>query len=91
MVRLAADGTTVLGERTVDYRWLETNLPVRGDGVTHYYHQGPTFDDAGLWDPTESKNVEDKYIGVVRGTAVRDLCRLVGGMRRKGRRSKTKA
>jgi hypothetical protein len=80
MVKLAADGKTVLAERTVDYRWLETNLPVRGDGSTHYYHQGPTFDDADLWDPTESKNVQDKDMGAVKGTALRDLCGLVGGM-----------
>ncbi len=80
VVKLAADGKTVLAERTVDYRWLETNLQVRGDGSTHYYHQGPTFDDADLWDPTEGKNVQDKDMGAVKGTAVRDLCSLVGGM-----------
>ncbi|MEN6517585.1 MAG: hypothetical protein ABFC38_05260 [Methanospirillum sp.] len=80
VVKLAADGSTVLAERTVDYRWLEANLPVRGDGSTHYYHQGPTFDDADLWDPTESKNVQDKDMGAVKGTALRDLCSLVGGM-----------
>ena len=80
VVKLAADGKTVIAERTVDYRWLESNLQVRGDGSTHYYHQGPTFDDADLWDPTESKNVQDKDMGAVKGTAVRDLCSLVGGM-----------
>ncbi|MEN6343283.1 MAG: hypothetical protein ABFC89_12090 [Methanospirillum sp.] len=80
VVKLAADGKTVLSERTVDYHWLEANLPVRGDGSTHYYHQGPTFDDADLWDPTESKNVQDKDMGAVKGTALRDLCGLVGGM-----------
>ena len=80
VVKLAADGKTVIAERTVDYRWLEANLPVRGDGSTHYYHQGPTFDDADLWDPTESKNVEDKDMGAVKGTALRDLCGLAGGM-----------
>lgn len=80
VVKLASDGTTVIAERTVDYRWLEANLPVKGDGSTHYYHQGPTFDDADLWDPTESKNVEDKDMGAVKGTALRDLCGLAGGM-----------
>ncbi len=80
VVKLAADGTTVIAERTVDYRWLEANLPVKGDGSTHYYHQGPTFDDADLWDPTESKNVQDKDMGAVKGTALRDLCGLAGGM-----------
>ncbi len=80
LVKLAADGKTVIAERTVDYRWLESNLQVYGDGSTHYYHQGPTFDDTDLWDPTESKNVQDKDMGAVKGTAVRDLCGLVGGM-----------
>lgn len=80
VAKLAADGSTVLAEKSVDYHWLEANLPVRGDGSTHYYHQGPTFDDADLWDPTESKNVEDKDMGAVKGTAVKDLCGLVGGM-----------
>jgi len=80
VVKLAADGKTVIAERTVDYRWLEANLPVRGDGSTHYYHQGPTFDDADLWDPTESRNVDDKDMGAVKGTALRDLCGLAGGM-----------
>ena len=80
VMKLASDGKTVIAERTVDYRWLEANLPVKGDGSTHYYHQGPTFDDADLWDPTESKNVEDKDMGAVKGTALRDLCGLAGGM-----------
>ncbi|NLX48513.1 MAG: hypothetical protein GXY82_01295 [Methanospirillum sp.] len=80
VVKLASDGKTVLAEKTADYRWLESNLPVKGDGSTHYYHQGPTFDDADLWDPTESKNVEDKDMGAVKGTALRDLCGMVGGM-----------
>ncbi len=44
IVRYAADGATVLQETTVDYRWMEENLPVLGDGETHYYHQGPVFD-----------------------------------------------
>ncbi|MDD1634414.1 MAG: argininosuccinate synthase, partial [Methanomicrobiales archaeon] len=41
-VAIAPNGT-VMAERTVDYRWLEANLPVLGDGVTHYYQQGPVF------------------------------------------------
>ncbi|MDG6257091.1 MAG: argininosuccinate synthase, partial [Methanomicrobiaceae archaeon] len=37
VVKYANDGTTVLAETTVDYTWMEANLPVYGDGVTHYY------------------------------------------------------
>ena len=87
IVKYAPDGTTVLNQTTVDYQWLEANLPVYGDGVTHYYLQGPVFKDdpdpatqAMLrWNPEEDTNVQDKDIGAVKGTNVRDLCNLVGG------------
>ncbi|HON41032.1 MAG TPA: argininosuccinate synthase, partial [Methanoculleus sp.] len=49
IVKIGADGVTVLNETTVDYRWMEENLPVLGDGVTHYYHQGPVFE-GDKWD-----------------------------------------
>ncbi|KAF5060571.1 PEGA domain protein [anaerobic digester metagenome] len=90
IVRYAADGITVLEETTVDCHWLEQNLPVQGDGVTHYYHQGPVFELAwqGVhpdepydpWNPTEDINVQDKDMGAVKGTDLADLCDLVGGM-----------
>ncbi|WP_083523491.1 hypothetical protein [Methanofollis ethanolicus] len=80
IVRYAPDGTTILNEKTVNYIWMETNLPVLGDGTTHYYHQGPTFNESDLWDPAEYQNVESRDYGAVKGTAVRDLCGLVGGM-----------
>ena len=80
VVKYAADGTTVLNETTVDYYWMEANLPVQGDGKTHYYHQGPVFTDLkeDQWDRNESTNFKD--MGAVKGTAVRDLCDLLGGM-----------
>jgi hypothetical protein len=56
---------------------MEQNLPVRGDGITHYYHQGPVFE-GDSWDPDEINNLKDK--GAVKGTALKDLCELVGGM-----------
>ena len=77
IVRYAADGTTILAERTVSYQWMEENLPVYGDSVTHYYHQGPVFE-GDMWDPSETQNLKDK--GAVMGTNARDLCDLVGGM-----------
>ncbi|WP_292729307.1 argininosuccinate synthase [Methanoculleus sp.] len=76
VVKIAADGVTVLDETTVDYRWMEANLPVLGDGVTHYYHQGPVFE-GDKWDPEETTNFKDR--GAVKGTDVRDLAELVGG------------
>jgi hypothetical protein len=76
IVKYAGDGT-VLAETTKDYQWLEKNLPVQGDSVTHYYLQGPVFE-GDMWDPMETQNLKDK--GAVKGTALKDLCELVGGM-----------
>ncbi|WP_292519871.1 argininosuccinate synthase [Methanoculleus sp.] len=76
IVKIAADGQTILNETTIDYRWMEANLPVLGDGVTHYYHQGPVFE-GDKWDPEETTNFKDR--GAVKGTDVRDLAELVGG------------
>jgi hypothetical protein len=80
VVKYAADGTTVLNETTVTYQWMEANLPVQGDGKTHYYHQGPVFTDVkeDQWDRNETTNFKD--MGAVKGTAVRDISDLVGGM-----------
>jgi hypothetical protein len=88
IVKYAADNTTLLGEKTVTYQWMETNLPVLGDGTTHYYNQGPVFvDDADpareeqlRWNPAEDKNVKEKDMGAVKGTNLKDLCDLAGGM-----------
>ena len=72
---------TVLNQTTVDYQWMEQNLPVQGDGTTHYYHQGPVFADnkTAQWDASETTNFKDH--GAVKGTAIRDLCDLIGGMK----------
>ena len=88
IVRYAADNVTVIKEKTVTYQWMEANLPVMGDGATHYYHQGPVFvDDADpaheeelRWNAAEDKNVKEKDMGAVKGTSLKDLCDLAGGM-----------
>jgi len=88
IVRYAADNVTVINETTVTYQWMEANLPVMGDGTTHYYHQGPVFvDDADpareeqlRWNAAEDTNVQEKDMGAVKGTDLKDLCNLVGGM-----------
>jgi hypothetical protein len=77
ITKYASDGNTVLDQTTVSYEWMMNNLPVQGDGVTHYYHQGPIFE-GDMWDPDETENLKDK--GAVQGTALKDLCELVGGM-----------
>jgi hypothetical protein len=88
VVKYASDRNTILAEKTISYQWMESNLPVMGDGNTHYYHQGPVFvDDADpvleeqlRWNPKEDTNIHEKDMGAVKGTDVRDLCDLVGGM-----------
>jgi len=88
IARYAADNVTVINETTVTYQWMETTLPVKGDGITHYYNQGPVFvDDADpareeqlRWNAAEDKNVQEKDMGAVKGTNLKDLCNLVGGM-----------
>ncbi|MDD5702630.1 MAG: molybdopterin-dependent oxidoreductase [Dehalococcoidales bacterium] len=77
IVKYAEDGVTILEEKTVSYEWMQQMLPVQGDGKTHYYHQGPIFE-GDMWDPQEINNLKDK--GAVKGTAVKDLCDLIGGM-----------
>ncbi len=87
IVRYANDGTTILNETTKTYQWLESNLPVLGDGVTHFYSQGPTFNNSDVWDNAEWQNVDTRDWGAVKGSNLRDICDLVGGMsdRRNGK------
>jgi hypothetical protein len=88
IVKYANDRSTVLSEKTLTYQQMQETLPVLGDGTTHYYHQGPVFiDDPDpemeellRWNPDEDTNVEEKDMGAVKGTDIRDLCDLVGGM-----------
>ena len=87
VVKYANDGTTILSETTKTFQWLEANLPVLGDGTTPYSHQGPVFlDDPANEDheqelrlnPEENVNIQDQ--GAVKGTNLKDICNLVGGM-----------
>jgi hypothetical protein len=88
IARYAADNVTVINETTVTYQWMELNLPVMGDGTTHYYHQGPVIVDDDdppheeqlRWNAGEDTNVREKDMGAVKGTDLKDLCDLVGGM-----------
>jgi len=76
VAKYASDGS-LLNETTVSYQWMETNLPIYGDGIFHYYHQGPVFE-GDKWDINETSNFKDK--GAVMGSNVKDLCDLAGGM-----------
>ncbi len=79
VTKYASDGTTILDQVTKTVAELESELPVQGDGITRYYHQGPTFDLGNLWDPGEAVNIDSRDMGRPKGTAIRDLCELVGG------------
>jgi uncharacterized repeat protein (TIGR02543 family) len=81
ITKYAEDGTTVLAQTVVTWEWMAANLPVQGDGVTHYYHQGPTFVDGDPWNPEEDINVDSRDFGPCMGTDVKDLCELpeIGG------------
>ena len=81
IIKYAHDGTTILNETTKPYQWLEANLTVLGNGITHYYSQGPTFNDTDLWDDAEYKNIDTRDWGAVKGTDLKDICALVGGMK----------
>ena len=80
IVKYASDGKTVVNETTKTCEWMEENLDVIGgkSGIQLRF-QGPTFDPDDLWNPAEDIN-PDKVDEVVRGTAIRDLCDLVGGV-----------
>lgn len=80
VVRYASDGVTVVEETTKTITWMEENLDVIGepDGVRLRF-QGPTFDPDDLWNPDEDINL-GKVDEVVKGTAIKDLCDLVGGV-----------
>ncbi len=92
IAKYANDRTTVLNETTVDYHWLKANLPVQGDGVTRYYHQGPVFE--GDWEKTHPGEPYDGWnpgedvlrsmlvkadLGAVMGTDLVDICNHIGG------------
>jgi PGF-pre-PGF domain-containing protein len=80
IVKYAADRTTVLSEKTIDYRYMEEKFPVYGDGKTHYYFEGLNFPPADPWDQAETYPGGFKIDEQIKGTSVRDLCNLAGGM-----------
>jgi PKD repeat protein len=82
ITKYASDRTTVLSQTTITYQTMKDTLPVLGDGTTHYYLQGPVFNDNQdeRWNQAEDTNVQDKDMGAVKGTNLKDLCNLVGGM-----------
>jgi DMSO/TMAO reductase YedYZ molybdopterin-dependent catalytic subunit len=80
IVKYGEDGVTVIAEETVDYLWMEENLDVIGDGETVYRYEGITNNPDDIWGDTETYPGGYKIANAVKGTRVRDLVELVGGM-----------
>ncbi len=79
IIKYASDGKTIESETTKTCEWMEKNLDViGGESGIRLRFQGPTFDPNDLWNPEEDINL-GKVDEIVRGTAIRDLCDLVGG------------
>ncbi|MBN1191768.1 MAG: hypothetical protein JXA46_18600 [Dehalococcoidales bacterium] len=78
--RMAVDGETANREITLTYQEMEDYFYVEGDGETHYYHQGPVYEDDkdARWNPEEDSNFKD--YGAVKGTNIMDLCIFAGGL-----------
>ncbi|MDD4237287.1 MAG: NosD domain-containing protein [Desulfotomaculaceae bacterium] len=82
IIKYAEDGVTIIDEITVDYQWMEneSGLDVIGDGTTVYRYEGITNDPDDVWDADETYPGGYKIENAVKGTRIKDLCELVGGM-----------
>jgi len=80
IIKYDTDRTTILAEETVDYTWMQDNLDIIGDGETVYKFEGITLDPGDIWDAAETYPGGFKIENAVKGTRLRDLCDLVGGM-----------
>jgi DMSO/TMAO reductase YedYZ molybdopterin-dependent catalytic subunit len=82
IVKYAEDHTTILKEVTVDYLWMEneSGFDVIGDGEIIYKFEGITNNPEDIWDADETYPGGFKLANAVKGTRIRDLCGLVGGM-----------
>jgi DMSO/TMAO reductase YedYZ molybdopterin-dependent catalytic subunit/frataxin-like iron-binding protein CyaY len=82
IIKYAEDGVTILAEKTVNYKWMEneSGFDVIGDGKTVYRFEGITNNPDDIWDADETYPGGFKIENAVKGTRIRDLCELVGGM-----------
>ncbi|RZB29299.1 MAG: hypothetical protein AEth_01267 [Candidatus Argoarchaeum ethanivorans] len=80
IIKYDTDGITILNETNVTYVWMEANLQVIGDGTMAYRFEACDFTEGNHWDQDETYPGGFKVDRVVKGTSVKDLCELVGGM-----------
>ncbi|WP_342678477.1 NosD domain-containing protein [Methanofollis sp. UBA420] len=79
IIKYAPDGVNVAEKKTVSIRWMQRHLPLLGgENGTMLRFQGPTFDKNDPWNPAEDLNL-GKVNNTVKGTALADLCAIVGG------------
>ena len=80
IVKYADDGVTELSNVTVTWEWMADNLPVYGDGVTEYKFEGLCWPPNDPWDMAETYPGGFKVSEAMKGTSIRELCDIAGGM-----------
>jgi DMSO/TMAO reductase YedYZ molybdopterin-dependent catalytic subunit len=80
IIKYGADGTTIVNETNVSYLWMEQNLDVYGNGETYYKFEGIDFTEGDHWDQNETYPGGFKISDAIKGSSVKDLCELVGGV-----------
>ena len=80
IVKLGQDGVTVVDEITLNYLDMMDRFDVYGDGETVYKYQGITNNPDDIWSPDDETVGGFKVANAIKGTLVRDLVGLVGGM-----------
>jgi DMSO/TMAO reductase YedYZ molybdopterin-dependent catalytic subunit len=80
IIKYGSDGITVVNATNVTREWMEQNLDVIGDGTTLYKYEAITGNASNIWDPEETYPGGYKISNAVKGSRIRDLCELVGGM-----------
>lgn len=81
IVKYAADRTTIVNETWIDYTQMMAQFNVIGDGTTLYKYQGVTMDPEDIWGQYHPEDYGGfKISNAVKGTRLRDLASLVGGM-----------
>ncbi|WP_292519863.1 hypothetical protein [Methanoculleus sp.] len=82
VVKYASDGVTIENETTITYQqMMESFTVIGGDNGVRLRFQGPTLISNDLWNPAEDISIDPAKVDeVVRGTAIKDLCDLVGGV-----------
>ena len=80
IVKYGADGTTIVDEETITYEDMMEDYAIYGDGETVYKYEGVTFNPDNVWEYADGVEPSYKIENAVKGTLIKDLVELVGGM-----------